>query len=157
MGGMGEVLSDYTEFLFIFHFYSVFKWTPPPPPPKTPTHKVEKSMLAGFGSKSLIQTPIGTPEVSQNCWMKMYFLFNYSSVFYICYSSYQLKRVKFSSVRYKILQMLLSNTQNIVKHCVVCQTVLILLLSWQMLPSHIFTTCSTLMTAIFYHKWKNWL
>ncbi|CAH3191429.1 unnamed protein product [Porites evermanni] len=40
-----------------------FSWTPPPPPPKTPTHKVEKSMLAGFGSKSLIQTPIGTPEL----------------------------------------------------------------------------------------------
>ncbi|KAL9965899.1 hypothetical protein ACROYT_G029757 [Oculina patagonica] len=38
-------------------------WTPPPPPPKTPTHKTEKSMLSGFGSRSLIQTPIGTPEL----------------------------------------------------------------------------------------------
>jgi len=40
-----------------------FQWTPPPPPPKTPTHKTEKSMLSGFGSKSLIQTPVGSPEV----------------------------------------------------------------------------------------------
>lgn len=40
-----------------------FTWTPPPPPPKTPTHKVEKSMLLGFGSKSLVQTPVETPEL----------------------------------------------------------------------------------------------
>lgn len=40
-----------------------FSWTPPPPPPKTPTHKVEKSMLQGFGSKSLVQTPVDTPEL----------------------------------------------------------------------------------------------
>ncbi|KAJ7381794.1 hypothetical protein OS493_038975 [Desmophyllum pertusum] len=32
-------------------FLHRLKWTPPPPPPKTPTHKIEKSMLSGFANK----------------------------------------------------------------------------------------------------------
>lgn len=39
-----------------------FSWTPPPPPPKTPTHKIEKDMLLGFGSRSLRRTPVDSPE-----------------------------------------------------------------------------------------------
>ncbi|XP_048588484.1 uncharacterized protein LOC116619849 isoform X3 [Nematostella vectensis] len=41
-----------------------FSWTPPPPPPKTPTHKVEKDLMLGFGPRSLRRTPISTPESS---------------------------------------------------------------------------------------------